>query len=570
MLEALELTEQLEPVSRRLLVVFVLNNLAGVHHTLKQNEKAIEYLEKSLPYRKANGDIANLALGYCNTVQALSSLKEINKVKRDEYLKECIKCSEQSEEPFRIYHSYITQASVSNSDKDYKTALEFNLKAIKILESEDINHSHLPGRYLSVARLLNNDIEDGNPEEVYNYLEKAEKLALKLKRKDLLREAHLTYRDYYTKNKDFEKALDSYRTFIKYKDSLIDERTKSNIAELETKYETQKKDNEIQKLSSEQRIQKLLIEAQNSELFKNKLEVEHKTNELLILSQENELQELRLTKQNEDIELQKLQALADHQKIQLFEQEQIIQSRKLKNSRQMQYFTFAFVGILFVLGFFLFNRYQLKRTIKEQQKLLAIRENIAKDLHDEIGSTLTGIKILSEVSEKTIHKDKEKVSGFLQQISEQSKQVQQGLSDIIWNVKPENDSLENMTARMREYTARTLEVKNIDISFNLDNQINNKHLPQEQRRDFLMIFKEAINNIAKHSEAKKVEINFKKVENSLQLEIKDDGKGFDISEPTNQNGLYNMKSRAELIGGSFDIISEIGKGTTITLKIKTT
>src|SRR5690606_24564950 len=108
------------------------------------------------------------------------------------------------------------------------------------------------------------------------------------------------------------------------------------------------------------------------------------------------------------------------------------------------------IALLGILGLVLFNRYQLKQKIREQQSLLQVRSHIAKDLHDEIGSTLTSIKILSEVSGKSLRQDQQKASDFLQKITEQSAAAQQGMSDIVWAVKPENDKLENMVVRMRE------------------------------------------------------------------------------------------------------------------------
>ena len=146
---------------------------------------------------------------------------------------------------------------------------------------------------------------------------------------------------------------------------------------------------------------------------------------------------------------------------------------------------------------------------------LPLRNNIAKDLHDEIGSTLTSIKILSEVSEKNLYKDQTKTSSFLQKITEQSSAAQQGISDIVWAVKPENDKLENMVIRIREYVSQTLESKNINTIINIDEQVLHKTLDMSQRRDFLLIFREAVNNIAKYAAASKVQIQLEKKNNDL-------------------------------------------------------
>jgi two-component system, NarL family, sensor histidine kinase UhpB len=225
---------------------------------------------------------------------------------------------------------------------------------------------------------------------------------------------------------------------------------------------------------------------------------------------------------------------------------------------------------LLLLGYFMFNRYQLKRRIQEQEALLSVRNNIAKDLHDEIGSTLTSIKILSEVSEKNLHKDQVKTSSFLQKITEQSAAVQQGISDIVWSVKPENDKLENMVIRMREYVAQTLESKSIQTVINIDEQVLNKTLDMNQRRDFFLIFKEAVNNIAKYANASQVQVRLQKEKDNLRMTIADNGKGFDMAKETSSSGLKNMKARAIALKGNLDIFSGIGKGSELILTIPAT
>src|SRR5688572_30035817 len=165
------------------------------------------------------------------------------------------------------------------------------------------------------------------------------------------------------------------------------------------------------------------------------------------------------------------------------------------------------IVLFIILGLVLFNRYQLKKKLQQQNELLAVRNNIAKDLHDEIGSTLTSIKILSEVSQSNLQKDQLKTSNLLNKITEQSSQMQQGMSDIVWAIKPDNDKLENMLVRMRGYSSHTLESKNIEALFHVDENVLSQSLDMQQRRDFFLIFKEAVNNAAKYSQATKVEID---------------------------------------------------------------
>ncbi len=199
-----------------------------------------------------------------------------------------------------------------------------------------------------------------------------------------------------------------------------------------------------------------------------------------------------------------------------------------------------------------------------------MRNNIAKDLHDEIGSTLTSIKILSEVSGKSIDRDSGKARAFLEKISEQSAAAQQGISDIVWAVKPENDKLENMVIRMREYAAQTLESKNVRTDIHIDAQLLGTGLSMQQRRDFFLIYKEAVNNIAKYAGATLVTVDIRAEGHSLHLRIRDNGAGFDTARSRSTSGLRNMRSRAEALGGTLEINSSAGEGTAIHLRIPLT
>lgn len=208
--------------------------------------------------------------------------------------------------------------------------------------------------------------------------------------------------------------------------------------------------------------------------------------------------------------------------------------------------------------------------IRRLEEKFRIRSTIARDLHDEIGSTLTSINILSRVTHYNLEKDKAKAAGLLQKITEQSQDMQQSMSDIIWAIKPDNDKLENMAARMREYLSHTLEAKNIAINFEADEQVLKESLSMEQRKDLFLIFKETVNNAAKYAGSSSVTVNLKKEKNSIVLLVSDEGVGFDVTKKHSSNGLKNMQSRAASLKATLVITSAPGKGTQVRLSIPTT
>lgn len=216
----------------------------------------------------------------------------------------------------------------------------------------------------------------------------------------------------------------------------------------------------------------------------------------------------------------------------------------------------AVTGILYGL-----YRYRINQLIALQK----VRNSIATDLHDDLGSTLTNISILSELSRKNMQ-NHEQTKNFLNRISEEVYFSNQALDDIVWSINTSNDTLEQTVARMRRYAAEMFDGANISYSLQLNEQFEQYKLNMDQRRDCFLLFKESINNIYKHAQAKNVSIKVWVERNQLHMEIKDDGKGFDTSLTTSRNGLKNMHSRIKKWKGSVQIQSEQGKGTLTELR----
>ena len=224
-----------------------------------------------------------------------------------------------------------------------------------------------------------------------------------------------------------------------------------------------------------------------------------------------------------------------------------------------------FIGLLvLVIASFFYALYRYR--IRQLLRLQNVRNSIATDLHDDIGSSLTNISILSELSSKNLSQP-EKAQPFLQRISEEVQASSQAMDDIIWSVNSRNDSLQETMARMRRYAAELFDNSNIKCHLHLDENTGNKKLSMEQRRDVYLIYKEALNNIHKHAHAKNVWIDVTQNQNYLLMQLKDDGRGFSTDLITHRNGLNNLRSRVEKWRGKIKILSAENKGTAIEIKI---
>lgn len=218
---------------------------------------------------------------------------------------------------------------------------------------------------------------------------------------------------------------------------------------------------------------------------------------------------------------------------------------------------FAALCLLGVAAFF-YGLYRYR--INQLRRVQAVRNRIATDLHDDIGSTLTNISILSELSLKNLEQPAQ-AAGYLGRISEEINSSGQALDDIIWNINSRNDTLEEVIVRMRRYAAELFDHTSTCCQLSLPSAVSQVKIGMEQRRDLYLMFKESLNNIYKHARAANVSIRLNAEGKKLSLEIEDDGVGFDTGKDTHRNGLKNMKTRMEKWGGSVRVQSRPGEGT---------
>ncbi|RYU96224.1 tetratricopeptide repeat-containing sensor histidine kinase [Emticicia agri] len=253
------------------------------------------------------------------------------------------------------------------------------------------------------------------------------------------------------------------------------------------------------------------------------------------------------------------------------EQEIALLNEKNANaSLQNKGITFGSVLLLLLAGVFtilILNRNKLKR-LQEAEKLC---NRIASDLHDEIGSTLSSILLISGMAKNQhIIQTNEGSNRMFSKIHSDSQHVMESVDEIIWSVNPVHDSLQGILLRLREYALPLAESKNISFDFKVDEDIENLALPMEIRRNLYLIIKEAINNLIKYSEASKANVHFVKDKKDISVTVEDNGKGFDTLASTTRNGLKNMKLRAAEMGAKIDILSNPQSGSLIKLSFSIT
>ena len=214
-----------------------------------------------------------------------------------------------------------------------------------------------------------------------------------------------------------------------------------------------------------------------------------------------------------------------------------------------------------------------KYRVKQLLELERVRTRIATDLHDDIGSSLSRMAILSEVLKQDGAVMPSASIERLSDIANSSRGLVDTMSDIVWSIDPRRDDLRNVILRVRQFASDVLETQGIRWKLEAAPELDRIRLDPEQRRHLFLIFKEALTNIARHSGSRNVSLTINVTGDQLRAEICDDGNGFSpgssvgSKDAAGGHGLVNMRTRAAELGGHLEIDSIPGSGTKIVLVV---
>lgn len=213
---------------------------------------------------------------------------------------------------------------------------------------------------------------------------------------------------------------------------------------------------------------------------------------------------------------------------------------------------------------------QRLKHLEQERALQRERARIARDLHDDLGSSLTRISLLSGLARA----DKDSpnlVEAHSIKLAQSAAQTVRALEEIVWAVRPGSDSLQSLVEYIAHFANELFEGDTARCRLDFPHNLPARPLPPELRHDIFLIVKEALTNALKHASAKEVRVQAKISGNALEVIVQDDGRGFDPGNSPNgsmRNGLGNMRRRAEAMGGTLQIQSAPGKGTAVCLMVK--
>jgi signal transduction histidine kinase/uncharacterized protein YjhX (UPF0386 family) len=340
-------------------------------------------------------------------------------------------------------------------------------------------------------------------DKAITFYQKTADESLKYQYIDLLQYSYLKLSECYEKKGEYSLALNSFKSYTQYKDAILNKESNSKIAELEVKFET----NEKEKL-----------------LLKKEIEVKNARNKLIAVSSIALFIGL----------------------IGWF----IYRQQKLKNKQQEQEF-------------------ELKSAIaaiESQNQLHEQRLSISRDLHDNIGAQLTfvissvdNLKYGNQITDSRVTNQLTKISDF-------TKSTIIELRDTIWAMNTNEFTLEDLRSRIFNFIEKAKSAKEeIQFKFFVDDSLREIKFSSIIGINLYRTMQEAVNNAVKYAEATEIEVNISNQKDQINIEIRDNGQGFDVETIDFGNGLYNMKKRIEEVGGAITINSLVNKGTTISI-----
>lgn len=246
--------------------------------------------------------------------------------------------------------------------------------------------------------------------------------------------------------------------------------------------------------------------------------------------------------------------------IALLNKDKELQQQQLRSQRFYLIGSVVLVALAIAGIFLLVSRHRLRQRMKE----LELRNRIAADLHDEVGSSLSSIHMLSQVAAMQ-HGPGNGQTEILSKVSTNARETMDKMSDIVWMIKPGESEGLSLTQRMERFMYEMCGAQNITCTLDGTEVLQKLKLSMQQRKNFYLVFKEALNNAVKYSGSNTIDITVDMHNRQLCLLVKDNGKGFNSELAGSGNGLDNMRNRAKELGGKLDILSASGMGTEVQL-----
>ncbi len=495
-------------------------NVGNCYYAFADYKKALDYFLIALKGFETMGNKAGQSFCYNSISNCYYELK-LNEQSL-QYLQKSYKLKTELGDRQGLTNTNQNFGNIYMAMGDLVKAEKYFNKAIA-LNTEMENNSGLMQNYFNMGRLYS----ETNPEKAISYFEKSKALAIKGDNSGMVSRIELEMLAVKNLN---EKRPESEREAVKNLELLSNEGVKyrevygyQNLAE----YYTQTKQ------------------------FDKALEYTRKFHDLKDSLKSEEIQ-LHFKTIEERYNKEK-----NEKQITLLRKDKEIDAQKLKQQRSW----IIIFGLLTLLAGFGIWVIISRSRVRQQMKELELRNGIAADLHDEVGSSLSSIYMLSQLAGRT---HPEEGAGILDKVKTNAKETMEKMDDIVWMIKPVNSQSESLKERIRRFILEACELQGIACKLEIDG-LDEEKLTVPQKKNLYLVFKEAVNNVFKYADTQKLEIRIAQSSKELDMLIQDYGKGFEQENTKKGNGIQNMKARAAELKGKLTVTSRYGEGTKIQL-----
>ncbi len=504
--QGVSLSEEIKDSSR---LATLLNNIGNIHSGQMRKREAIRYYRMSLQVSYNLKDTGDLGLAYSSLANVYKSLNVLDSAGM--YVDSALIMAGKAGDIYTQSLMYGVKGLIEIDTKNYDAALPYLRQSLNAFNARGNNADAADLWNALGLTYFSKKMIDSS---LYCYLT-AEKMGEAAAANDVMRLSYEGLSKCYSEKGDFKKAYDYLRKYLVAQNQYLDSLNIQRVTELNAKFE----------------------------------------------------------------------AVSKQRKIDLLEKDRQIQAEKSEKEKTIRYFLTGGGLLLLLFLFIIYNRYQKNKKLSEQlagsltelrqtqDQLIAtekqkeqenVRLRISRDIHDEIGSNLTKIALLSDLLTAEPGTNANGTKQSLEKISSYAREVNTSLSEIVWSVNPKQDTLESLIAYMRSYVHSFLQDTGIHFSIDFPAEVINHNLNPECKRTIFLVLKEALNNSVKHSDAKNIMVRFRTDDHHFDLTIKDDGKGFNMNDKSLLgNGLSNLEYRIRQFNGSFIVSSSPGNGCEI-------
>lgn len=585
-----------------------LSNLCRQYYNGGQLQKALDGFHRALNVFRATNEKARIAT-------SLNYLGDVYRTQHDlpnayKSYTEALQILESINDRMRLADSYNRLGMIATMENDESRAVGYYTKALNIYEQKGFTRGvinmqfqlgklmqkvgklkeSLPYFYETLAMLkkteqnyiLMNCLSSigqvyyllGQPDSASQYFNRHILIDKDFKYPDILIEStKLLYRTYKQQGKD-ALALGAHELYFRATDSIFNDKSRKAVLKSQYKYEYDKKalvdslkiENEknileARRLKTEAEknvIAARLVQEQNR---RYKIETEKNLAEarrLKIETEKNVLEANLIREKNKRYTTEVEKKVAEARRLKIETEKNVLEANLIQAKNQ-RYALMGGVLLLLLIAGFAFSQFRVRKRLEE----LKLRNQIASDLHDEVGSAISSISLFAGMARMKGGSGNEEL---VEKIEETSRETINTMSDIVWSIEPANDTFQNVLRKMKQFGEQLTNSLNIKFQFTVQPGIEKLALDMKQRKNIYLIYKEAVNNSCKHAKPTEITVVLRKDSGTLEMIVSDNGQGFDVTRETSGYGTSSMKTRSADLNGRLEITSS-ARGTTVALKI---